>query len=46
MNRLKGTIVKVQSNGHIWRVAAMIGATEISAVLCDFSKSESMPLAG
>ena len=46
MNRLKGTIVKVNSNGHIWRVAAKIGPTEISAVLLDFAKPEATPLTG
>jgi molybdate transport system regulatory protein len=46
MNRLKGTIVKAQSNGHIWRVAVRVGDTEMSAVLLDFAKSESTPLTG
>lgn len=46
MNRLKGMIVKVRSNGHIWRVAAKIGPTEISAVLLDFAEPETAPLLG
>jgi molybdopterin-binding protein len=46
MNRLNGTIVKVDSKGHLWRVTAKVGTAEITAVLLDFAKSSSLPLIG
>ena len=46
MNNLKGTIVKVNANGHLWRVVAKVGAAEITAALLDFAKSASTPLIG
>lgn len=46
MNRLNGTIVKAQSNGHIWRVTARTGTAEISAVMLDFTESGAIPVGG
>jgi len=40
MNRLLGTIVGVNSNGHVFQVVVQVGSVEITAVALDFTPSD------